>query len=382
MSDEDFPALIIDNGSDSCKVGYAGDDVPRAVFPSVVGRYKFQRCMAGIGEKDVYVGNEAQRKRGILNLKYPIDNGIVTDWDDMEKIWHHAFYNELKVAPEEHLVLLTETLFNPTASREKMVQIMFETFNSPALFVAVQAVLALYANGRITGIVLDSGECVLHTVPVYDGFAVSSGFSRMEVGGRALTEYLKNILAERGYSFTTIGERKIVRDIKEKLCYVAHDFEQEMNTAASSSSLEKCYELPDGNIITIGKELFHCPEALFQPSFLGKEFAGIHEMIYSSIMKCDIVIRNNLYANTVLSGGTTMFPGIAERIHKEITTLAPNNVNIKIIAQPDRKYSAFIGGSILASLPTFREMCISKDEYNETGPSIIARKIPHFKSRA
>ncbi|CDY33033.1 BnaA10g12390D [Brassica napus] len=308
---EDIQPLVCDNGTGMVKAGFAGDDAPRAVFPSIVGRPRHTGVMVGMGQKDAYVGDEAQSKR-------------------------------------EHPVLLTEAPLNPKANREKMTQIMFETFNTPAMYVAIQAVLSLYASGRTTGIVLDSGDGVSHTVPIYE---------------------------ERGYSFTTTAEREIVRDMKEKLSYIALDYEQELETSNTSSSVEKSFELPDGQVITIGAERFRCPEVLFQPSMIGMENPGIHETTYNSIMKCDVDIRKDLYGNIVLSGGTTMFGGIGDRMSKEITALAPSSMKIKVVAPPERKYSVWIGGSILASLSTFQQMWIAKAEYDESGPSIVHRKL-------
>jgi len=366
--------LVIDVGTGNCKAGFAGEDAPRCVFPSIVGRPKTTNVMSGTDNRDHFVGDEAQMKRGILEIKYPIEHGVVQDWDDMEKVWHHAFFNGLRVEPQEHPVFLTEAALNPKANRERMTQIMFESFYVPAMFVSTQAVLSLYASGRTTGIVTDSGDGVTHIVPIYEGYALPHAVARLDLAGRDLTEYMMKILKESGNSFTTTAEREIVRDVKEKCCYVTSDFDAELEVHEKSSDKEITYELPDGNLLTLGSERFRCPEVLFKPFLIGKEAPGIHQMTFNSIQKCEVDIRRNLYSNIVLSGGTTMFEGLGKRMQVEIAALAPPSMRIRVLYPDDRKHSVFIGGSMLADLDTFRQMCVSKAEYSEFGPNIIHRK--------
>lgn len=372
---DDQTTCVIDNGSGVVKAGFSGEDAPRAIFPSIVGRPKNQSVIVGVDAKDEYIGDEAQQKRGVLKISYPVGHGIVQDWDDMEKIWNHTFYVELRVAPDEHPVLLTEAPLNPKVNREKMTQIMFETFNVPCLYVAIQAVLSLYSAGRTTGIVCDSGDGVTHTVPIYEGFSIPHAVSRIQLAGRDLTGFMAKLLTERGYNFTSSAEMEIVRDIKEKTSFVAVDYEAALKQAQDSSSLEMNYELPDGKVITIGSERFRCPEYLFKPLEMnGKELDSIQDLTYKSIQECDVDVRRELYQNIILSGGTTMFDGIGERLLKEIENRAPKSINVKVIASPDRRYAVWRGGSTLTSLSTFASMWITKEDYDEHGASIVHRK--------
>lgn len=371
---DDYQALVFDNGSGMVKAGFAGDDAPRSVFPSIIGRPKTAEVMIGTSSQEVYIGDEAQAKRGVLTLKYPLDHGIVTNWDDMEKIWHYTFYNELRVKPEDHPVMLTEAPMNPKSNREQMVQIMIETFDVPCVYISIQAVLALYASGRTTGCILDSGDGVSHTVPIFEGFVIPHAISRLDIAGRDLTDYLMKILSERGTNFTNTAEREIAREIKEAITYVALDYDKELEASISSSMIDMPYELPDGQVITVGNERFRCPEVLFQPSLVGKESPGIHVHIFNTIMNCDIDLRRDLFYNIVLSGGSTMFPGIRERITRELLSFTPSTVCIRVIAPPERKYSVWIGGSILASLNTFENNWVTKFDYYDVGASIVHSK--------
>ncbi|MHA1781137.1 MAG: actin, cytoplasmic 2, partial [Candidatus Thorarchaeota archaeon] len=215
---------------------------------------------------------------------------------------------------------------------------------------------------------------VTHIVPIYEGFVITHAVRRIDLAGRDITEYLRRLLRQRGYSFVSGAEKEIVRDIKEKLCYVAKDPEQE-RIVADSAGVDKQYMLPDGETITVGAERFQAPELFFNPSAIGLDTIPLDEHIVESIKACDVDLRRDLYANIVLSGGSTMFDGLKERLLNEISELVPENVEVRIIAPPERQYSVWIGGSIVASLKTFQKMWVSRKEFEEAGPEVIHRCI-------
>jgi len=370
--DEEGGSIVCDNGSGMVKAGFSGDDAPRSVFPSIIGRPKTEQAMLGSAKKDFFVGDDAQQRRGILQIKYPIEHGIVTNWDDMEKIWHHCFFGELRVDPEKKNILLTEAPMNPKVNREKMTQIMFETFTAPAMYVGIQAVLSLYSSGRTTGIVLDAGDGVSHTVPIYEGYSLPHAIGRVDMAGRDMTEWMMKLLMGEGNSFTTSAEKEIVRSIKETVCYVAQNFKEEQEKWNDSMNVD--HELPDGTTISIGQPRFKCPEALFKPSMIGLEQPGIQELTFKSIQKCDIDVRRDLFGNIVLSGGTTMYNGLPERLQAEVQALCNTNIKPKVVAPPERKYSVWIGGSILSSLTTFQNQWVTKAEYDEQGAGVVHNK--------
>ncbi|PPQ64396.1 hypothetical protein CVT26_002103 [Gymnopilus dilepis] len=351
-----------------------------------VGRPKHVRVMAGALEGDVFIGRRAQEYRGLLKIKYPMEHGIVTDWDDMERIWNWVYAEELGTLSEEHPVLLTEAPLNPRSNRDVAAQIFFDTFNVPALFTSVQAVLSLYSSGRTTGIVLDSGDGVTHAVPVFEGFSMPHAIRRVDVAGRDVTDHLQLLLRKSGHHLHTTAEREVVRTIKEKCCYVALNPAKEEKDASGRSEE---FRLPDGNVIQLGPERFRAPEILFNPELIGQEYAGVHQVVVDSINRVDLDLRKSLFSNIVLSGGSTLckgtcsvfmvmqilneITGFGDRLLNEVKKLALKDVRIKIYAPPERKYSTWIGGSILAGLSTFKKMWVSAEEYQED-PDIIHKK--------
>jgi len=361
--------IVIDNGTGMMKAGFAGSPKPQYIFPSYVGTPKHKRTMFAkqnirTGE-EFYVGNECERLRGVLKLHYPMKHGVITKPEDMVTLWEHVYQlMSLSVQSSEHPVLLTEAPLNPKRNRNLMIEQFFDKFHVPAVFVAEQAILALYASGRTTGVVLDSGHGVTHCVPVFEGFSLPHAITRMDVAGADVTEHLNRILKRSGVNFHTSSEMQTVQDIKEKVCCVRKTTKKHPAHSVSQEQAE-IYELPDGKKIQIGTNVRDgAAEVLFDPSLIGLEYTGIHNCVADAIAKSELDLRRKLYASIVLSGGSTMFKGFGDRMLQELSV---TDAQVKIFAPSDRVLSTWVGGSILSCLHTFKNMWITRKQYQDEG---------------
>ncbi|KAI9024026.1 actin family [Hyaloraphidium curvatum] len=381
--------VVCDNGTGFVKCGFAGSNFPTAIFPSMVGRpiLRAEEKVGDVEIKDIMVGDEASAVRSLLQISYPMENGIVRNWEDQGYLWDYTFYEKLKIDPKECKVLLTEPVQNPKQNRVKMCEVMFEKYGFQGVNVAIQAVLTLYAQGLLTGVVIDSGDGVTHIVPVYDGFALPQNTRRLDVAGRDITRYLIKLLLLRGYAFNRTADFETVRMVKEKLCYVGYDLDLERKLAEETTVLMESYTLPDGRVIKLGSERFEAPEALFQPHLVDVEAAGMAEQLFNAVQSADIDLRQELYKHIVLSGGSTMYPGLPSRLEKEIKQLYLANVlkgdtsrlskfQLKVEDPPRRKHMVFLGGAVLADIMKDKDsFWISKQEWEEQGPKIVEQKL-------
>jgi actin-related protein 2 len=335
--------------------------------------------------KDVMVGDDCAKYRSFLDINYPIDNGIVRSWDDMKVVWDHTFYDKLKINPPDCRIMLTEPPMNPRSNREQLIETMFETYGFKGVYVAVQAVLTLYAQGLFTGVVVDSGDGVTHIVPVYQGFCIPHLIKRLDVAGRHVTKYFIKLLQLRGYSFNRTADYETVRQIKESLCYVGYDSALERKLALDTTVLVQPYQLPDGRVIKMSAERFEAPEAMFNPQLVDVESCGVSELIFNCINSADIDTRAEFYKHIVLSGGSTMYPGLPSRIEKEMRELYLQRVlkgdteklskfKLRVMYPPRRKHMVFVGGAVLADIMKDKpDFWISKQEYEEKGKDCLKK---------
>lgn len=384
--------LVCDNGTGYVKVGWAGNNFPEHIFPSMVGRplMRFEEEFKEVELKDIMCGDECAEHRAMLECNYPVHNGMVRDWADMEHLWNYTFHERLQINCPDHKVLLTEPPMNPVNNKIKFAEYMLEKYEFGAMQVQIQAMLVLYAQGLLTGVVVDSGDGVTHVVPVWEGVPLPRIIKRLNVAGRHITKYLIKLLQLRGYAFNRTADFETVRDIKEKLCYIGYDLEVEKRLALDTTVLMEKYELPDGRVIKLGRERYEAPEVLFQPSLLGLEDMGVHEMLYQMIQKeAEIDLRPGLYKHIVLSGGSTMYAGLPSRLEKEMKTLYLNDVlkgdkarlnkfKLRIEDPPRRKHMVFLGGSVLADIMKDKnDFWITRADWQEQGERIFAVKGAH-----
>ena len=414
-------SIVMDNGSFITKIGFGGEDAPRHMFHTVIAESLNENSSAN----KFIIGDQVKlsHKYHDQNMKItkPIDYKIIDSFDAMEKIWQYSFTDLMKINPsdEKTNILLTEPVLNPKANREMTTKIMFETFNFNAMYLLSSAVLSSYASGRTTSIVIDSGYNETQIVPINEGYPLPHAIKRCPFGGKDVTEYLKKLLLkDDNNTLTDDTYIEYFRELKKKNGYVARDgFDKEMEKSIcnnynylisgylrdidrkymdyTSMDIEqicdkycgdkgeflrerKEYKLPDGNVVTLSENRFKCTECFFDPSLIGLELEGLHKMVLQQILVCDVDIKNELPMNIVLSGGNTLFDGLEQRLQNELVRIREdlrwNCSKTRVIAPKDRGYSAWIGGSILASLSTFESMWISRNEYDESGQSIVHRR--------
>ncbi|XP_003230626.2 actin-like protein 9 [Anolis carolinensis] len=363
-------AVVIDTGTGTCKAGFAGQQTPQVSVGTLVG-YPTERSMRSRRNRpDTFVGQQA-RLEPDLNITLPVRHGIIIDWEAAETLWRHLM-TQLNTFPEEHALLMSDPPLCPTTNREKLVEVVFESLNSPAMYVAYQSVLSVYAHGKISGLVVDTGYATTHTVPVHQGYNLPHATERLDVAGSNITCFLMDLLKDKGYYFDD-RMLAVVEDIKRKCCYVALDFEAEWSHPKREYSAD--YHLPDGQVINLGKERFQCPELLFHPPQTpGLSQVGIHGMALRSLRKVPEEVKKDMYENILLCGGSSLFEGLEKRFTHDVMTGVTTNTKVKVAAIPLRQYSVWTGGSVLASLKNFQSCWVKREQYNEHGPYIVHRK--------
>ena len=359
-------SIIIDNGSYLTKNGFSGESKPKSIFKTVIGYPKNFKQPVRIEDDITYhVGNEAIKQHEKLKLIPPIEYRLINNWPALERIWKYTLYEDLKVDPKENPVLLTQSPLNFRANREKMQEIMFETFEVPSLLILDQSRLSLFASGRRTGLVVDLGYQTTYIVPLYEGYPLSHAIRRMDIGGKHITDYLIQLLQKKDVSIETFADKKAANEIKERFCFVAFDLDEELK---KSDKNLKSFTLPGGETVKIGAEQFLAPEILFNPSKIGMKLDPINMVITDSIFNCDIDLRQDLYDNIILSGGSSLFPGLKERLLIELHQQMIKNFDIHISASTNRENLPWIGGSIISSHEQYSKLWTTIKEYKEVGP--------------
>ena len=367
---------VIDNGSGYMKAGFSGEESPRVLFPTIVGKTKVKGIFVGDEKKESIIGSEAEKKFGILDISYPIQGGKIVNWNEMERIWTNTFYSELKIAPEEHNILLSESPFTSREDREKTLETMLETFNCASVYIEAQSVLAAYSVGKSTGISVDCGHTSLNFAPVYEGFLIKNCVHHIPIGGKDINDFLINLLMRNGQVIESKMQKQSITKAKELYCYICQNYEDEVIRIFENNNDEvKEWELPDKRKIKIGNERFQSTEILFEPNKYGYNCINFKELFQQTVKSIDSDLRETMLLNIIFNGGTTLFKGFKNRVTKEIEEAGKDYpYKKKIHTYPEAQFMAWIGGSILSSLSNFEKLWITKAEYKEEGKASIVHK--------
>lgn len=423
---DEVGALVFDVGSYTTRVGYAGEDTPKADVPTVIGvgpqadapmETDKEGSTITASQRKYYIDNTfIHVPREGVEVVSPLKDGMIEDWDLYQKLLDHLFMRHVKSSPELHPVLMSEAPWNVKQKREKLTELMFETYNIPAFFLAKTAVLSSFANGRSTALVVDSGATHTSVVPVHDGYALQGAVVKTPLAGDFITAQCQRFMDEMGVevvpsymvaSKDPVKERAPASYVKKNVPAVTKSFHQymvkevlrdfaatvaEVSTSSlkdeieqSSSILSSSYEFPNGYNIGLTVEKFKLCEGLFDASsamlkgISGGDLLSIPNCVHSSAAMCDVDIRPGLYSGVVVVGGNSLLSGFTERLNRDLSHRTPPSMRVKLVQNSstvERRFSSWIGGSILASLGTFQQMWISRQEYDEVGKSIVEKKCP------
>ncbi|KAG9409778.1 hypothetical protein AC1031_020089 [Aphanomyces cochlioides] len=387
---DDLGAIVLDNGSGSIKVGFSGEDTPRGIVSSMYG---VNRQPDG-SKRDSYVGkacHAAALSRDALDIVEPNQRGAIVDWDAMEKVWDYTLEHEMRMNPDTLNMPILYTSSTSTSSAainkqqlQRTAQLMFETYKATAFYTMQPSVLSLFASGRTRGLVLESGHGSSHAVPIFEGYALPHATLHLDVGGMDITKHLELLLTKHGHALKTFSQN-LFADMKESVCSTLslHGDKQQQQRHVDA----KAFELPDGTVVSIhGDCRTKATDVLFDPNLLpddhpAKQAKSLPDLACQAVSMCDKELQKDLRAAVVLAGGTTMIPGLSQRLHEELTKqldeplrIVPDYTTRERGYNTHRKIAAWIGGSMFASLPTFQDMQITRQEWEENQESILERK--------
>ncbi|KAL7271459.1 Actin-related protein 4 [Rhizina undulata] len=424
---DEISAIVLDPGTSWTRAGFAGEDTPKSVIPTDYGVIEDAN-----GARKLYIGdNDLHVIRPGVEIRNPMSDGIVVDWDVAPQIWRRAITSRLTQNLSEHPLLMTEPVWNTPKNREKTIEIAFEEFDVPAFYLAKSAVCAGFASGKATGLIIDVGASNISVTPIYDGLVLKKGWTRSPLGGEFLSNqirtylHLQNIPLSAHYqilsknpvdagkpadavlktfepgkepteSFKRFQEERVLTEFKECTAQVwtghgpiPSNNPQNLDAANGLNFTQiagRSFEFPDGYNIVFGSERFRVTEGIFTPSQMltsplfphpdPATTLGLGHLIHNSMKDVDIEQKQAILNNVVVTGTGSLLYGFTDRVNSTLAELFPGP-RVRLTApgnSTERRYAGWLGGSILASLGSFHQLWVSRKEYDEHGPNIVEKR--------